>query len=223
MRPAKAKAGNRDQRGDPVEQVARGAFRAGPHRHRKQHDVAGGKARDGQRADQLGERAVARPRRPRRTGERRSRARRASPRSAAGCPRANATRDAPGRQVDARAVDPGKLGERCLDRVDAGRAVHRRHRQIGLPQPVAERTAGQLQLFAGRPGIGGKPKLAGRRTAGHCRIPPRTTARRTSRYGAACAVFASISTIHIPSRTRRPIRKRLPRCRQGQASRSSPA
>ena len=40
-----------DQRRDPVEHVAGRGVRAGPDRHRQQHDVAGGEARDRKRAD----------------------------------------------------------------------------------------------------------------------------------------------------------------------------
>ena len=117
---------HRDQRRQPVEQVARRPVRARPDRNRQQHDVTGRKPGNGQRTHQLrqglvlaGRAVVAQMRgvaeAVERVHDRRLRV------------VAPAHPHPLGRQVDARllhAVEPAKRG---FDRVDAAAAMDRRH------------------------------------------------------------------------------------------------
>ena len=142
--------GQRRQRNEhrqPVEQVARLGFGARPDRHRKQHDIAGGKARDRKRPDQFGQRAVI----PggidveqmgleahlfQGLDKRRRAAVRAPPH-----------RHAFGRQVGARAFDARKPAKRLLDGPDTCATVDRGHGEVGLANAVGDHAAREQDFF----------------------------------------------------------------------------
>ena len=139
--------GKRDQRRNPVEQVAGCRLRAGPDRNRQQHDVAGREAGDGERADQFRQgavrcvrshivemRFVADPAQRLDEGRRR----------AIGAP---ADRDPPGREIDPRLLDPRQGAERLFDLLDAAAAMDGRDGEAGLAQAFADVAARKKQFI----------------------------------------------------------------------------
>ena len=144
------KGGQRDQRRNPVEQVAGCGLRAGPDRDRQQHDVAGREARDGERADQFRHGAVFRIRgdivemrfvsdRPQGFDQWRRRA-----------VSAPADRHAPGREIDPRLLDSRQGTERLFDRLDAAAAMNGGDGEVSLAQAAADVAAREQQLVVGR-------------------------------------------------------------------------
>ena len=161
----------RDQRGQPMEQVARGAVRTGPDRDRQQHDVAGGKTCDRKRTDQFGERCVLRigpdvveMRLVADVAQRRDEWRRHLGRPADGGALAG--------QVDAGGIDAGQGLKRGLDAMNAAAAVNARHRQVGLPDAVADGAARQPDFFGAAIRIEAESDVTAGRATTHQRSVP---------------------------------------------------
>jgi hypothetical protein len=183
MPPAKARAGMAISR-NPVEEVAGRAFGAGPDRDRKQHDVARGKAGDGDGADQLRQRLVvvvdlgieqvcgiAQPAKHR--NERRH------------IVAAPADGDPPCRKIDANTFDILELAKHSLDGLDASRAVHGRHGEVRLLEVGAQGSACKPDFLARRQHRSGACEVdrhvCTRSTAAHWIAPWEIMTRRTSR------------------------------------------
>ena len=141
--------GQRDDRRQPMKQVAGFSFGARPDRYRKQHDIARGEARDRKGAYQLRKRAVLVVRLDveqmgleagplERFDKRR---RRAVGAPTDGC--------ALGRKIDARAFHAGKSAERLFDRPDASAAMNCGYRQIGLAHAIGYDAACEQHFLAG--------------------------------------------------------------------------
>jgi hypothetical protein len=122
-----------------------------PDRDRQQHDVAGRKARDGERADQFRHGAVLRIRgdivemrfvsgRPEGFDQWRWR-------RAFGAP---ADRHAPARKIDPRLLDPRQGIERLLDRLYAAAAMNGRDREVALAHATADVAAREQQFVVCR-------------------------------------------------------------------------
>ena len=155
----------RDQRRQPVEQIPCRAVGSRPDRHRKQHDVARGKSRDGKGADQRAKGRVLRvvrdvvemrfvADRPQRLDDRR--------RIGGVAPEDGR---ALARKIDARGPDAGQCLERGLDALDAAAAMEGGDREHGLLHPGAHRPARQQDLGAGAGPA--EADLAPRRTTTH--------------------------------------------------------
>ena len=152
----------RDQRREPVEEVARGRRDVGgvarPYRHRQQHDVHCGEAGDGERADialhlaggvgfrrahLVGPGRVAELVQPAEHGRGVDR------------PVLPVEADAPHGVIDAHAVEAGQVGEPLLDGGDAGGAVDAVDRQVEMAGAVRARlhVAADIERRRGLPAV----------------------------------------------------------------------
>ncbi len=148
-----------DGRGKPMEQIARRGLGARPDGDREQHDVSGGEAGNGQRANQFGKRAVlVRRRRVVQVGRiaQADQGLDQGGRRVAGTPM---HRGPLGGQVDPRMRHARQGGQRLLDPLHASAAVDRRHGQIDLAQSGSGRPAGQPQLLPRRLDGGRRDRL----------------------------------------------------------------